>query len=178
MNEPRPSNEDMFMWALPIFDYVDDFNSRNTRLKINPYSSHVMHFVHLDFVPTDKPPHLIENILHVAATYRDEKYQLYGNYYLHPNPVLEERVNKEKAHRVSRNIFGENAGFTDEEHANSCVVTPSPLPHLVHRYLKFSGLNDFSRSELYFKPVVIDDFAANTLEADLRRFLYLVSKEV
>ncbi len=163
------------MWALPIFDYVESFNERHDDVKIEKYVSDILNYMHLYFRPYESIKDSSSDMLQVAITHNDT-YRISGNFNLRPIEWLGESVNKEKSRTLAVKILGPNFSETDEKHSKCCSITPNPLPHLVHRYFKMFGRNDYTCSELHFEPLSLVDFRSNALESMLESFIKILNE--
>jgi|SRR3989344_1392001 len=161
-------------WAIPVFDYVDRFNTISKDVQIRCFAAERKYYVHLSFRPADKLKWAIDNILFVSIVHNGQ-YQVSGHFSLKSRDIVTEQINKERAVRIAgRYYFNKPFSITDEEHASEREFTPSPLPHLVYKY---DGDNDFDVSELHFPKFKLEDFTHNTLESQLRRFQRIVREE-
>lgn len=169
-NKPIPK------WRIPVLFWAKNFNQRNSQIQILKYCSQpsLLDYIHLDFIPTEHFRNLSKKVLSVAVTHLRD-YHLSGNFRIEPIEFLPAESNKQRAREISRIFL--NAGFheTDEETTPGYSrVMPHYNPHLVHRYDRTNGEDEYSDSELYFEPFELDRFRDNVLEQELKRFIGLV----
>lgn len=162
---------DKMMWAVPVYEYVDEFNARCSDLDIICEPASVMEYVHLHYVLKGQTTAYEDKILYISVTHSDT-YNISGHFVLRPLDCLSDEANKERATGIAKAYFGPHFAIFDEEDRNqSSYVSAPQRPAIMHSYFSHAEFHHYTDSELYFPDWTVTEFKSDYVDIELGRFL-------